>query len=220
MKLLTVSVLLFALLALSCAADSQEETATQEPQAEEAAPEAVEEESEGATAAPEEEAKEEEQVEGEEQVEEEPESDADTSEPSHVVKRATSCPSGWTLYRSRCFRYFSYSYTWAQAENYCRAQGGNLATAPTNSEYDWLRSFIYSQANTYRLSWIGGSDSQQDRIWFWSDGSRFQFNDWCNSGPPSSGTYNCLAVNYPISSCYCGIARPCNYRYPFVCAKN
>ncbi|XP_016522014.1 ladderlectin-like [Poecilia formosa] len=125
---------------------------------------------------------------------------------------------GWTLYRSRCFRYFSYSYTWAQAERLCTVYGGNLASAPTNTEYDWLRKFIKSKTGSYKMVWIGGSDAQKERVWLWSDGSRFYFRDWCNSRPSSSTSYNCLAMNYS-SSCYCGIDYPCSYRYPFVCAR-
>ncbi|XP_035985527.1 galactose-specific lectin nattectin [Fundulus heteroclitus] len=211
MKLLTLSFLLCALLALSLAADAKNETVTQEakeavtegPKNEETVPEPVEDGSE----------EEESATEGEEETE----SDADTSEKSHVAKRATSCPSGWTRYGSRCFYYVGASYTWAQAEAYCVARGGNLASARSSSEYNWLRSYIYSRARSYKMTWIGGSDAEQERMWFWSDGSRFSYNSWCSGMPRTTTSYNCLVMNY--SACRCWLDYPCSYRYPFVCVR-
>ncbi|XP_035985156.1 ladderlectin-like, partial [Fundulus heteroclitus] len=151
MKLLTLSFLLCALLALSLAADTTKGTVTkdaeeaaEESKDEETAPEAVEDESEEEKSAPEE--------------EEETESDADKSGKSHVAKRATSCPGGWTRYGSRCFYYVGASYTWAQAEHYCVARGGNLASVRSSSEYNWLRSYIQSKDCSSKMTWIGGSD--------------------------------------------------------------
>ncbi|XP_035985155.1 type-2 ice-structuring protein-like [Fundulus heteroclitus] len=179
------------------------EEAAEESKDEETAPEAVEDESEEEKSAPEE--------------EEETESDADKSGKSHVAKRATSCPGGWTRYGSRCFYYVGASYTWAQAEHYCVARGGNLASVRSSSEYNWLRSYIQSKDCSSKMTWIGGSDGEQERNWFWSDGSRFLFRNWCSSRPSSSRSLNCLAMNY--SSRKCGIDYPCSYRYPFVCVR-
>ncbi|XP_038164152.1 type-2 ice-structuring protein-like [Cyprinodon tularosa] len=206
MKLLTLSFLLCALLALSLAADAKNESGTKEavskePDNEETAPE--EDESEEEDAAPEE--------------AEQTESDADQSEKSHMVKRATSCPSGWTKYGSRCYLYVAASYTWAQAEQYCVARGGNLPSVRSSTEYNWLGSYIYSRTRSYGMTWIGGSDAQQERYWFWSDGTPFRYNSWCSGMPRTSSSYNCLVMNY--SACRCWLDYPCTYRYPFVCVR-
>ncbi|XP_038124083.1 ladderlectin-like [Cyprinodon tularosa] len=190
MKLLTLSFLLCALLALSLAAEPEnEETAPEVDESEDAAPE----------------------------EEEETESDADQSEKSHVVKRATSCPRGWTKYGSRCYLYVGISYPWAQAERFCIARGGNLASVRSSTEYNWLRSYIYSRTRSYKNTWIGGSDAQQERYWFWSDGTPFRYQSWCRGMPRTSSRHSCLVMNY--SACRCWMDYLCIQRYPFVCVR-
>ncbi|XP_035985639.1 type-2 ice-structuring protein [Fundulus heteroclitus] len=195
MKMLTLPILLCALLALSSTADAQDVSGTKEPVPEQTVDEIP------APEAP---------------LLGEAGNDTDASGKS-VAKRATSCPGGWTLYRSRCFLYVSASYYWAQAENYCVSLGGNLASVHSSVEHEWLRNFIYGRTRNYPLTWIGGSDGEQERMWFWSDGSRFSYNSWCPGMPRTTTSYNCIAMNN--SACRCWSDLPCSHRYPFVCVR-
>ncbi|XP_017289120.1 ladderlectin isoform X2 [Kryptolebias marmoratus] len=136
---------------------------------------------------------------------------------SHVAKRAVYCPSGWAKYGSRCYYYVSASYTWAQAENYCVSQGGNLASVHSAGEYSWLQSYILSRTRGYPMTWIGGSDSEQEQYWFWSDGSRLSYRNFCAGMPRSNTGLNCIVMN--ASGCRCWFDYPCSYRYPFVCVR-
>ncbi|XP_037832439.1 ladderlectin-like [Kryptolebias marmoratus] len=173
MKILSLPILLFALLALSLAADAEDESEINA---------------------------------------------GDSEGESHVEKRATSCPSGWTRYGARCFLYISASYTWAQAENYCvRNQGANLPSVHSAAEYSWLQSYVYGKTRQYPTIWLGGSDAEQERMWFWSDGSRLSYNSWCSGMPRTSTSLNCIIMN--ASSCRCWYDYPCGSRLPFVCAK-
>ncbi|XP_017289111.1 ladderlectin-like isoform X1 [Kryptolebias marmoratus] len=187
MKILSLPILLFALLALSLAADAVDESEINAGDSEDA--------------------------------EDKPEINAGDSEgESHVEKRATSCPSGWTKYGARCFRYISASYTWAQAENYCvRYQSGNLPSVHSAAEYSWLQSYVRSKTCGNPTIWLGGSDAEQERMWFWSDGSRLSYNSWCSGTPRASTSYNCIIMN--ASSRRCWYDYPCGNRYAFVCAK-
>ncbi|MEQ2271043.1 hypothetical protein XENORESO_020587 [Xenotaenia resolanae] len=135
----------------------------------------------------------------------------------NVAKRATSCPGGWTFYNHHCYLYISAAYTWAQAENYCVSQGGNLASVHSSTEYDWLKSFIYSRTYSHPLIWIGGSDAQQEGNWFWSDGSRFSYKSWCSGMPRTNNGFNCILMNY--SDCKCWLDYSCSYQSPFVCVR-
>uniref|UniRef100_A0A3B3USW4 Ladderlectin-like n=1 Tax=Poecilia latipinna TaxID=48699 RepID=A0A3B3USW4_9TELE len=163
MKLLTVSILLFALLALSCAAGTSLWTIQ-----------------------------------------------------NHVVKRTTSCPSGWTLYRSRCFRYFSSAYTWAQAERNCISMGGNLASVHSSEEYHEIQSLIMRATYAMKVTWIGGSDATEVSTWSWSDGSLMTFTNWC-PGEPNNGGWNqdCMQMNYSGEKCWDDYR--CSFSLPSVC---
>lgn len=51
-----------------------------------------------------------------------------TGERLEETEGRSACPSGWSKYRSRCFRYISTERTWAESEQFCVYQGDNLAS--------------------------------------------------------------------------------------------
>ncbi|XP_017289106.1 ladderlectin-like [Kryptolebias marmoratus] len=153
--------------------------------------------------------------------------------------RRGSCSHGWREFNGRCFRYFPISISWANAQrncvsmqaslasvhsfeeyhfNYCvRYQNGNLPSVHSAAEYRWLQSYVYSKTRQYPLIWLGGSDSEQERFWFWSDGSRLSYSNWCSGSPRTSTNLNCIIMN--ASSRRCWYDYLCGNQYAFVCAK-
>ncbi|XP_038587367.1 ladderlectin-like isoform X1 [Micropterus salmoides] len=138
---------------------------------------------------------------------------------SRVVINSTSCPEGWTAFNSRCFLYVPRSLSWAVAEKNCMSMGGHLASVHNIEEYHQIQTMILSATHYQREAWIGGSDAQQNQCWFWSDGTLYDFTNWC-PGEPSNGRghQNCLQMNYSDQKCWDDTW--CDVHLPYVCARN
>lgn len=136
----------------------------------------------------------------------------------HVAKRAASCPSGWTQYGNRCFLYNNHQMTWSQAQRICQTINANLASVHSYEEYQFIRGVISSATHESGLTWIGGSDAQQEGYWFWMDGTRFTFTQWCQGEPNNHrGNEHCLLVNFSGSKCWND--GTCDSRFPFICVR-
>ncbi|XP_071372767.1 ladderlectin-like [Centroberyx affinis] len=113
------------------------------------------------------------------------------------VESRSRCLSGWSQYGSRCFDFFSSPRTWVQAESYCLNFGANLASVHSFEEYQFILEMVRRNTGAFPSTWIGGTDAFQDRLWFWSDGSRFDYQLW-NRGEPNNygGREPCVVMNF------------------------
>ncbi|XP_039677218.1 ladderlectin-like [Perca fluviatilis] len=136
------------------------------------------------------------------------------AEKSYIIKRSSSCPSGWTGYNGRCFLYVPTAMTWADAEKNCLYHGGNLASVHSFEEHQVIQSMILRKTHTYSVKLLGGSDAQQEGSWFWSDSTPFRFNFWSPGQPDNA---HCLLINFGDQKKFDD--QPCSYSLPFVCAK-
>ncbi|XP_005755285.1 ladderlectin-like [Pundamilia nyererei] len=94
----------------------------------------------------------------------------------------------------------------------------NLASVHSLGEYRKIQRVIYRSTHSYPVTWIGGSDAQQERYWFWIDGTPFTYAYWCRGEPNNiGGREHCLHMNW--TGLKCMNDKSCNYRYPFVCVK-
>ncbi|XP_032364724.1 galactose-specific lectin nattectin-like [Etheostoma spectabile] len=105
------------------------------------------------------------------------------------------CPPGWTQFGSRCFSFNFQGKSWIDAENFCKAAGGHLASVHSEEEQVFLKTFINQVSGEYKRTWIGGFDSVQEGVWMWSDGSTLDFKRW-NKGEPNNhgGKEHCLEM--------------------------
>ncbi|XP_051799768.1 type-2 ice-structuring protein-like [Acanthochromis polyacanthus] len=137
---------------------------------------------------------------------------------SHLVKRSVYCSGGWSAFNGRCFRYIPTPMTWAQAEKNCQALGGNLASVHDYREHLKLQRVIRDATYSYRKTWIGGSDAQQENVFFWSDGTPFRYTSWCPGEPNNHlAPQHCIQMNFGNTKCWDDLQ--CSYRRPSVCAK-
>uniref|UniRef100_A0A8C6SSY1 C-type lectin domain-containing protein n=1 Tax=Neogobius melanostomus TaxID=47308 RepID=A0A8C6SSY1_9GOBI len=65
------------------------------------------------------------------------------------------CPRDWSLFGSRCFRFFKAEQTWTMAEKTCNNLGGNLASIHNSWENVFISGLIDGSA------WLGGHDMVQ-----------------------------------------------------------
>ncbi|ROI68664.1 Ladderlectin [Anabarilius grahami] len=78
----------------------------------------------------------------------------------------------------------------------CQSLGANLASVHSKLENDFLLSLVASST----LSWVGAHDGEQEGQWLWSDGTAYDYTNWCTSEPNNvSGAENCLEINWTYS---------------------
>ncbi|XP_034412859.1 type-2 ice-structuring protein-like isoform X2 [Cyclopterus lumpus] len=136
---------------------------------------------------------------------------------SHLVKGSTACSGGWTLLHDRCFHYVPRALRWAEAEKHCVFMGGNLASVHSAQEYHSIQALMISTSHQYKETWIGGSDAEEEKQWFWSDGTPFHYLNWCSGEPNNMHQQNCLQMNYGADKCWDD--DHCSRQKPSVCAK-
>nr|ACO82038.1 C-type lectin 5 [Perca flavescens] len=137
--------------------------------------------------------------------------------PSTVLQPTGHCPPGWTQFGSRCFSFNIQRKSWTDAENFCKAAGGNLASVHSEEEHEFLRTFIKQVSGLNRRTWIGGSDSVQEGVWQWSDGSPFNYRRW-HVGLPD----NLFLVEHCLHMNFLGMTWNddwCAKIFPFLCSK-
>uniref|UniRef100_A0A3Q3JRP9 C-type lectin domain-containing protein n=1 Tax=Monopterus albus TaxID=43700 RepID=A0A3Q3JRP9_MONAL len=124
-----------------------------------------------------------------------------------VGKRQTYCPSGWTGYKGRCFRYVPTAMTWARAERNCQSMGANLASVHSADEYHEIQKMVVTVTHAYREAWLGGTDAPQEGIWLWSDGTPFNYRHYCIIHP--------VPLVPTADNCWDDVS--CTIDRPFVC---
>ncbi|KAM9335189.1 ladderlectin-like [Symphorus nematophorus] len=136
----------------------------------------------------------------------------EATEEEQLVKRSITCLSGWFKINGRLFCVVPQPMTWAQAEKNCQSVGANLASIHSIMEYRHIQ--ILTDVET----WIGGSDAEQPNHWLWTDGSRFNYNNWCPGEiQRGMGDQNCLQINYSAKKCWDDDV--CSERKPSLCAR-
>uniref|UniRef100_A0A3B4H0T1 Ladderlectin-like n=1 Tax=Pundamilia nyererei TaxID=303518 RepID=A0A3B4H0T1_9CICH len=114
--------------------------------------------------------------------------------------RCRGCPHGWSRIHRRCFLYVPRAMNWAAAERNCLSMGANLASVHTSAEHQLIQRL--TAHNGYGVTWVGGTDASGEGIWLWSDGSRFNYQNWCGGEPNNYLKQDCLQINYSGSKCW------------------
>ncbi|KAM4564981.1 type-2 ice-structuring protein-like [Fundulus diaphanus] len=135
----------------------------------------------------------------------------------NLEKRSPYCSLGWSRFNGHCYRYIATPMSWSRAEKNCQSMNANLASVHNIGEYYKIQRLIFKRSYTYKETWIGGSDAQQEKRWLWSDGTPFRFTYWCSGKPNNFRTQNCLRINYGGQRCWTDFQ--CYYLRPSVCSK-
>ncbi|XP_046707149.1 galactose-specific lectin nattectin-like [Silurus meridionalis] len=125
------------------------------------------------------------------------------------------CQRYWSQFGSRCFRIFTTETSWNDAEQNCVNMGGHLASVHNKEEYAFIQGLILKITLSNKLTWIGANKIDTVSIWFWSDGSTFDYTFWSPGQPDNLMVENCLQMNYGG----CWNNAPCSYLYSSICAK-
>uniref|UniRef100_A0A8C7N5U1 C-type lectin domain-containing protein n=1 Tax=Oncorhynchus kisutch TaxID=8019 RepID=A0A8C7N5U1_ONCKI len=124
------------------------------------------------------------------------------------------CPRGWFQFNSRCFMFVKTARTWPNAEYL----GANLASVHSYEESQFLQAVVLITTGSFPLTWIGGFDAVQDRLWFWSDGSKFDHESWAEGEPNNNNGARepCIHFNFGAENGWNDVS--CGKSYPSVCS--
>ncbi|XP_013123276.1 ladderlectin-like [Oreochromis niloticus] len=120
----------------------------------------------------------------------------------YILNKPPSCPCGWTEYYDQCFFYVSEALAWVDAQRKCESMNANLASVHSLEEYQLLQRVIFDATKASERTWIGGFDGQREGYWFWIDGTRFQYTNWCKSEPNNHrDNEQCMEMNFSGDKC-------------------
>ncbi|XP_046875275.1 ladderlectin-like isoform X2 [Hypomesus transpacificus] len=139
-------------------------------------------------------------------------------EMAEAQRCARKRPSGWARYGKRIYLYVSQRKQWVDAERYCLRLKGNLASVHSLGQQNFLRRLVKSRTGSYPWTWIGGTDNVRNRVWLWSDGSRFDFQYWAKREPNNHGRREpCININFDGKGAWNDLY--CHASLGFICSK-
>ncbi|XP_072047763.1 uncharacterized protein [Amphiura filiformis] len=129
-----------------------------------------------------------------------------------VYCEQNSCPQYWYFFQENCYRYFSSSYSWSNANNYCRNNGAQLASIHSYVE----NRFVQGLAGRGNV-WTGLSDQATEGLFMWSDGTPVDYTPWKSGEPNNDGFEDCVeSLDNPFGMWN---DAPCSRVLHFVCKK-
>jgi len=90
----------------------------------------------------------------------------------------SSCKPNWTEVDSHCYLWSKIQLSWAEAETACMKEGGHLASITSKAMNDKISNETKTNHRGHTSMWIGGTDSEKEGTWTWSDCSEWKFELW------------------------------------------
>ncbi|XP_078572315.1 uncharacterized protein LOC144859496 [Branchiostoma floridae x Branchiostoma japonicum] len=100
-----------------------------------------------------------------------------------------TCPSGYQVKSTKCYRAFNIRKTWPEAHAYCRGLGlgGNLAMPKDRNINDFLIQLKNARSTSWGF-WFGLNDRASEGRWKWNDGTSLgSYNYWSPIEPNNGG---------------------------------
>nr|XP_043894397.1 galactose-specific lectin nattectin-like [Solea senegalensis] len=123
------------------------------------------------------------------------------------------CPAGWTKLGRNCFFFSHQEKSWTQAESVCVSRSGRLASYPDERTLTVLYNMTVRLTGHHMQVWLGGSFSDREGTWMWSDGSEFFVNEWSEHQPDDHHQCLALGTNGRLH------AADCSLQQPFFCVR-
>ncbi|XP_056614710.1 ladderlectin-like [Triplophysa dalaica] len=128
---------------------------------------------------------------------------------------AEDCSFGWTPFGVECFKFFPQTVDWVTAEKNCQSLDANLASVRSKAQNEFLLSLMPVSTRV----WIGGHGGEMKQQWLWTDGSPFDYTNWCKTEPNNKGgSEHCLEINWTSNTCWNDEA--CSTTSGYICARD
>ncbi|KAI1236544.1 hypothetical protein IHE44_0014794 [Lamprotornis superbus] len=125
------------------------------------------------------------------------------------------CPNGWSYYKLSCFKYFTESRSWDEAESRCEdvQKGAHLAWVENAQEAATLRRTI-SYYQRVQPVWIGLQKNKESQAWKWTSGKEYSVaSEVPGNGGPGG---NCAALTHHSGFSVWSSAE-CSRKHHFIC---
>ena len=129
----------------------------------------------------------------------------------------SECPEGWSRNQTSCYWVVLDTADWFEAYNGCQQLHPNshLASSGSESENAFIANLHYSDRY-----WLGGTDSDEEGNWAWTDGTSFNYTNWYSGEGAGGISENCLAI-YPSKTYgYPWFDYECFESHPYICEIN
>ena len=125
-----------------------------------------------------------------------------------------ACQKDWEGNGDRCFLWSDKKSNWNDAEEFCKKNGGHLASVTSEAVDEYIAG--EKEKRGLQNLWIGGSDKEKQGVWTWTDGSPWNFTNWYTGQPNSRGVQDCLRYINDMKEWDDAI---CNRMSPFLCTQ-
>ena len=131
-----------------------------------------------------------------------------------------TCDQDWEKNGDKCYFWSTAKKNWRDAEAFCKKQGGHLASVNSNSLNNFIVEGIRKRWPEHQ-GWLGGTDLEEEKVWKWTDGTPWEFENWYPPNPNNGGFFkagqHCLRYElYDRKGWDDGI---CSLEYRFVCSR-
>ncbi|XP_076796759.1 C-type lectin domain family 2 member F-like [Arvicanthis niloticus] len=82
-----------------------------------------------------------------------------------------ACPKKWIGVGNKCFYFSEHSSNWTSSQDFCMAQGAQLARIDNQEELNFLKR--YNRSSSY---WISLHRESSKHLWRWTDNT--EYNNW------------------------------------------
>ena len=89
------------------------------------------------------------------------------------------------------YKLYTEGKTWEDAEATCQRDGGHLASVLSAKEQEEARAAMGREDHM----WIGATDSKEEGVWRWADGSPWGYHNWDELSGGRRENKNCVFIN-------------------------
>jgi len=118
--------------------------------------------------------------------------------PCSEDKCVEACAEGWEANGDHCYLFGDEKKNWTAAEDFCRGEGGHLATVNTNATKEFVLDG-WKAGRNFDWTWIGGSDIEEEGVWKWTDCTKWEAEFWAFE-QPDNYNQDCLIL---VPHVYC-----------------
>ncbi|XP_066435713.1 collectin-12 isoform X1 [Eleutherodactylus coqui] len=95
----------------------------------------------------------------------------------------SGCPYEWRNFTDKCYYFSSGKDIYDDAKLFCEEKGATLVIIESKEEQQFMRKQINGKGNF----WIGLTDTEEENVWKWLDGTIPTFTNW-KAGQPDNWT--------------------------------